>query len=124
MITAHLIDQIQIKKSFLCIGLDVDLTKIPKHLLSSEDPIFEFNKALANDDEEINFGGVLKSYEKVRWGPTTSISAKASILGYLEASAGYIAKFRDMFFFTLGSLGVAKKVYLGAAVPNVEDVPN
>jgi hypothetical protein len=63
-------------------------------------------------------------YEKVQWGPTTSISAKASILGYLEASAGLIAKFRDVFFFTLGSLGVAKKVYLGAAVPNVEDMPS
>lgn len=85
--------------------------------------IFEFNKALANNKEDIDFGGVLKKYEMVRWGPTTSISAKASILGYLEASSGFISKFRDMFFVTLGSLGVAKKVYLGAAVPNVEDVP-
>lgn len=34
------------KKSFLCIGLDVDLTKIPKHLLENEDPIFTFNKAI------------------------------------------------------------------------------
>lgn len=38
--------QIIKKKSFLCIGLDVDLKKIPKHLLSKEDPIFEFNKAI------------------------------------------------------------------------------
>ena len=36
------------KKSFLCIGLDVDLNKIPSHLLDSEDPIFEFNKAIIN----------------------------------------------------------------------------
>ncbi len=41
-----LIDQIHIKKSFLCVGLDTDLTKIPQHLLSFEDPIFEFNKAI------------------------------------------------------------------------------
>ena len=42
----ELIDQIQLKKSFLCIGLDVDLTKIPTHLLTEEDPIFEFNKQI------------------------------------------------------------------------------
>lgn len=42
----QLVIQIQQKKSFLCIGLDVDLEKIPKHLLDEEDPIFEFNKAI------------------------------------------------------------------------------
>jgi len=41
-----LIAQIQQKKSFLCIGLDVDLDKIPTHLLAEEDPIFEFNKQI------------------------------------------------------------------------------
>lgn len=41
-----LIAQIQQKKSFLCIGLDVDLDKIPKHLLAEEYPIFEFNKQI------------------------------------------------------------------------------
>lgn len=46
MTTQQLIEQIHIKKSFLCIGLDVDLNKIPKHLLATEDPIFEFNKAI------------------------------------------------------------------------------
>ena len=42
----ELIHQIQQKKSFLCIGLDVDLAKIPVHLLAEKDPIFEFNKQL------------------------------------------------------------------------------
>ena len=42
----ELITQIQQKKSFLCIGLDVDLAKIPTHLLAEEDPIFEFNKQI------------------------------------------------------------------------------
>jgi orotidine-5'-phosphate decarboxylase len=46
MTTQQLIDQIKIKKSFLCVGLDVDLNKIPPHLLELEDPIFEFNKAI------------------------------------------------------------------------------
>lgn len=46
MTTEQLIKQIRIKKSFLCIGLDVDLDKIPKVLLETEDPIFEFNKSI------------------------------------------------------------------------------
>ena len=41
-----LISEIRKKDSFLCIGLDVDLNKIPKHLLEVEDPIFAFNKAI------------------------------------------------------------------------------
>lgn len=46
MTTTELINQIHQKKSFLCIGLDVDLNKIPQHLLKEEDPIFAFNKAI------------------------------------------------------------------------------
>lgn len=46
MTTTELISQIRKKKSFLCIGLDVDLEKIPSFLLEKEDPIFEFNKAI------------------------------------------------------------------------------
>ena len=46
MTTENLITQIRQKKSFLCIGLDVDLNKIPNHLLAEEDPIFSFNKAI------------------------------------------------------------------------------
>ena len=42
----NLINQIKRKKSFLCVGLDVDLDKIPKHLHKHEDPIFEFSKAI------------------------------------------------------------------------------
>jgi len=46
MTTDQLIAQIHKKQSFLCIGLDVDLNKIPRHLLAEEDPIFTFNKAI------------------------------------------------------------------------------
>lgn len=42
----QLIDSIRSKKSFLCVGLDTDLKKIPQHLLGEEDPIFAFNKAI------------------------------------------------------------------------------
>jgi len=46
MTTQFLVEQIRKKESFLCIGLDTDLDKIPKHLLKEEDPIFAFNKAI------------------------------------------------------------------------------
>lgn len=45
--TRHqIIDQIIAKRSYLCVGLDTDIKKIPQHLLKEEDPIFEFNKAI------------------------------------------------------------------------------
>lgn len=53
MTVKQLIDQIQNKKSFLCIGLDVDLNKIPKYLLNLEDPIFEFNKAIIDATHDL-----------------------------------------------------------------------
>jgi len=42
----ELFQQIKLKKSYLCVGLDTDIEKIPAHLLDSNDPIFEFNKAI------------------------------------------------------------------------------
>ena len=42
----QLIEEILRKRSFLCVGLDADKVKLPKHLLDLEDPIFEFNKAI------------------------------------------------------------------------------
>ncbi|MDT0686925.1 orotidine-5'-phosphate decarboxylase [Autumnicola psychrophila] len=48
----ELINQIHKKKSFLCIGLDVDLEKIPSYLLSEEDPIFAFNKAIIDATQQ------------------------------------------------------------------------
>lgn len=46
MTRTELIHQIKEKRSFLCVGLDTDLTKIPEHLLDDEDPIYSFNKAI------------------------------------------------------------------------------
>ena len=42
----QLINEIFTKKSFLCVGLDTDINKIPEHLKKEEDPIFAFNKAI------------------------------------------------------------------------------
>ena len=46
MTANELFARIQEKQSFLCVGLDTDLKKIPQHLLTAEDPAFEFNKAI------------------------------------------------------------------------------
>ncbi|MBI2443379.1 MAG: orotidine-5'-phosphate decarboxylase, partial [Candidatus Levybacteria bacterium] len=39
--------------SLLCVGLDPDLTKLPKHLLAAKDPIFEFNKAIVDATHDL-----------------------------------------------------------------------
>ena len=48
----ELVAQIKKKHSFLCVGLDTDLEKIPPHLLKEEDPIFAFNKAIIDATQE------------------------------------------------------------------------
>lgn len=52
MTKQELVGQIFSKKSFLCVGLDTDYTKIPKHLLEFPDPIFEFNKRIIDATKE------------------------------------------------------------------------
>ncbi|MCA5003622.1 orotidine-5'-phosphate decarboxylase [Sphingobacterium bovistauri] len=53
MTRQELIDQIKEKRTFLCVGLDTDITKIPEHLLAEEDPIFSFNKAIIEATEDL-----------------------------------------------------------------------
>ena len=53
MTRAALIQEIKKKRSFLCVGLDTDLAKIPSHLLDDEDPIFSFNKAIVEATEDL-----------------------------------------------------------------------
>jgi len=53
MTRPQLIRQIREKESYLCVGLDPDLTKIPRHLLSTEDPIFEFNKQIIDATQDL-----------------------------------------------------------------------
>jgi len=49
----NLTEKIKAKKTFLCVGLDPDLNKIPAHFLKMEDPIFEFNKAIIDATKDI-----------------------------------------------------------------------
>ncbi|MEQ9424535.1 MAG: orotidine-5'-phosphate decarboxylase [Cyclobacteriaceae bacterium] len=56
MTREELINQISNKESLLCVGLDTDLNKIPKHLLKESDPVFEFNKQIIDATAEFCVG--------------------------------------------------------------------
>jgi len=56
MTRQQLIDQIQKKQSYLIVGLDTDITKIPKHLLTEADPVFAFNKAIIDATKDLCVG--------------------------------------------------------------------
>jgi orotidine-5'-phosphate decarboxylase len=53
MTRKELVEQIFHRRSYLCIGLDTDITKIPKHLLLHPDPVFEFNKQIIDATKEL-----------------------------------------------------------------------
>lgn len=53
MTRLQLIEQIRKKKSYLCVGLDTDITKIPPHLLTEPDPVFVFNKAIIDATKDL-----------------------------------------------------------------------
>ncbi|HRN41011.1 MAG TPA: orotidine-5'-phosphate decarboxylase [Vicingus sp.] len=65
MTKQEIIHQIKLKQSFLCVGLDTDLSKIPTHLLKEKDPIFEFNKQIidATHDVCVSYKPNLAFYE-------------------------------------------------------------
>ena len=79
MTRQELVAQIRSKKSFLCVGLDTDLSKIPAHLLDTEDPIFEFNKAIidATKDFAVAYKPNIAFYEC--YGPKGWESLKKTI---------------------------------------------
>jgi orotidine-5'-phosphate decarboxylase len=49
----QLVEQINKKSSYLCVGLDTDIAKIPQHLLKAEDPVFEFNRAIIDATKDL-----------------------------------------------------------------------
>ncbi len=83
----HLIQQ---KKSFLCVGLDSDLNKIPTHLLDSADPVFEFNKQII--DATLPY--------TVAYKPNLAFYESRGIKGMisLEKTMNYLENFKDEVF--------------------------
>ena len=84
MTADQLVAQIHKKQSFLCIGLDVDLNKIPQHLLAEEDPIFVFNRAIIDATHHLC----------VAYKPNTAFYEAYGIKGWqaLEKTISYLNK--------------------------------
>ncbi|MEY4962831.1 MAG: orotidine-5-phosphate decarboxylase [Bacteroidota bacterium] len=110
MTTQQLIDQIQAKKTFLCVGLDVDLNKIPQHVLETEDPIFEFNKAIIDATHDL----------AVAYKPNTAFYEAYGIKGWLslEKTISYINEnYPDIFTIAdakRGDIGNTSSMYAKA----------
>ncbi|MWB95543.1 orotidine-5'-phosphate decarboxylase [Flavobacterium sp. GA093] len=110
MTTQQLHEQILQKKSFLCVGLDVDLTKIPEHLLATKDPIFEFNKAIIDATHDLT----------VAYKPNTAFYEAYGLKGWLslQKTINYInEKFPDIFTIAdakRGDIGNTSSMYAKA----------
>lgn len=132
----ELVAQIRQKKSFLCVGLDTEWAKIPTHLLDTEDPVFEFNKAIidATRDLCVAYKPNLAFYEAN--GPQGWISLQKTI-AYIgtahftiaDAKRGDIGNtsrlYAQTFFETYAFDSVTVAPYMGAdSVQPFLDFPN
>jgi len=110
-----LFQQIKTKKSFLCVGLDSDIEKIPAHLLNSEDPIFEFNKQIVDATAQytVAYKPNIAFYE----------CKGASGWNYLEKTVRYIKEnYPDIFLIAdakRGDIGNTSKMYASAFLENL-----
>ncbi len=116
MTKQELIKQIELKKSFLCVGLDVDLNKIPKHLLETEDPIFEFNKQIIDATHKVT----------VAYKPNTAFYECYGLKGWqsLEKTINYInEKYPEIFTIAdakRGDIGNTSTMYAKAFFENLD----
>ena len=103
----QLFQQIQKKRSFLCVGLDTDIEKIPNHLRSLDDPIFEFNKQIV--DATQNF--------TIAYKPNLAFYEAHGIKGWesLQKTVDYIkSKYPEQFIIAdakRGDIGNTSKMY-------------
>jgi orotidine-5'-phosphate decarboxylase len=110
MTREELFENIKRKKSFLCIGLDTDLTKIPAHLLKGQDPIFEFNKRIIDATHDLC----------VAYKPNTAFYETEGVQGWisLQKTIEYInQKYPDQFTIAdakRGDIGNTSKMYAKA----------
>ena len=113
----ELIESINRKKSFLCVGLDSDISKIPSHLLSFQDPIFEFNKAIidATLPYAVAYKPNLAFYESLGWKGLKS----------LEKTVAYIRLKKEKVFLIAdakrGDIGNTSKQYALSFFGNIDE---
>ncbi len=106
----QLLEQIKRKRSFLCVGLDTDITKIPSFLLNEEDPIFEFNKRII--DATIQYA--------VAYKPNTAFYEAHGVAGWksLEKTINYLNLVYEEAFIIAdakrGDIGNTSKMYARA----------
>ena len=114
MTSQELFELIQKKKSFLCVGLDSDITKIPKHLLDSSDPVFEFNRQII--DATIDLA--------IAYKPNLAFYESNGIAGWnsLEKTILYLNRFKNEVFTIAdakrGDIGNTSKLYARAFLSN------
>ena len=123
----NLIDQIKQKKSFLCVGLDVDLNKIPKHLHKFDDPIFEFSKGIIDSTSPFAIAykpnvAFFESYGLKGWNSLEKVinyinSNYPEIFTIADAKRGDIgntsSKYAKAFFETLNFDSITVAPYMG-----------
>lgn len=130
MTREQLFQQIKIKRSYLCIGLDTDIKKIPPHLLKKEDPIFEFNKQIieATSDYCVAYKPNLAFYESL--GPAGLVSLEKTmaiipknIFTIADAKRGDIGNTSEMYantfydYYKFDSVTVAPYMGKDSVVP-------
>lgn len=116
MTKQELFEQIKEKQSFLCVGLDTDLNKIPKHLLDSDEPIYEFNKSIINATAKYC----------VAYKPNLAFYEAAGLDGWLsfEKTVAYIKqRYPEMFLIAdakRGDIGNTSEMYARSFFNNLK----
>lgn len=106
----QLFDRIRSKSSFLCVGLDTDINKIPRHLIEKPYPVFEFNKRIIDATEDL----------VVAYKPNIAFYERLGAAGWmsLEMTVNYVRKnFPDIFLIAdakRGDIGNTSKMYAEA----------
>lgn len=104
---AELVENIRKKESFLCVGLDPDIKKIPEHLLNSEDPLYAFNKAIIDATAEYS----------VAYKPNLAFYESLGVAGWvsLEKTIKYLKEnYPDLFIIAdakRGDIGNTSQLY-------------
>jgi orotidine-5'-phosphate decarboxylase len=111
----QLFEQIKLKRSFLCTGLDSEYEKLPKHLLSHESPVFEFNKQIIDATAEFS----------IAYKPNLAFYESLGIKGWqaLEKTVDYVrSNYPDIFIIAdakRGDIGNTSKLYAKAFFENM-----
>ncbi|HAP19433.1 MAG TPA: orotidine-5'-phosphate decarboxylase, partial [Butyricimonas virosa] len=112
----ELFEQVKKKKSFLCVGLDSDIKKLPQHLMGAEDPVYEFNKAIVDATADV----------AIAYKPNIAFYESNGVSGWitLEKTVKYIkSKYPEIFLIAdakRGDIGNTSEMYARAFLETME----